>query len=90
MENLGRGVVAIRSENNKVFVSWRSLALDDSGMGFNVYRRTDGKVTKLNSSVITGGTNFTDTTADLSKNNEYFVRPVLNGYLGTESKSFTL
>ncbi|WP_411346620.1 hypothetical protein ACE3MZ_11795 [Paenibacillus sp. WLX1005] len=37
MENLGRGIVAVRSGYN-VFISWRLLALDPGNIGFNVYR----------------------------------------------------
>ncbi|MFJ4623859.1 hypothetical protein [Streptomyces sp. NPDC088812] len=42
MERLGRGVVAVRSGESAVFVSWRLLALDPQGIGFNVYRSTGG------------------------------------------------
>ncbi len=90
MENLGRGVVAVRSGSN-VFVSWRLLAPDPSGMGFNVYRSTaGGTAVKLNPSVLTGGTNYTDTTADFTRNNSYYVKPVVNGVEQTASASFTL
>ncbi|GAB4006388.1 hypothetical protein GCM10029992_56900 [Glycomyces albus] len=41
MEDLGRGVVAVRSDNS-VLVSWRLLGLDPDDIGFNVYRSTDG------------------------------------------------
>jgi hypothetical protein len=90
MENLGRGVVAVR-DGSKVFISWRLLALDPAGIGFNVYRSTaGGSAVKLNSSVLTGGTNFTDTTANLSKKNAYYVRPVIGGSEQAASSSFTL
>jgi len=90
MENLGRGVVAVRTGNN-VFISWRLLALDPAGIGFNVYRSTAGGTpVKLNSSVLTGGTNFVDTSADLTKDNSYFVRPVINGSEQAASASYTL
>jgi hypothetical protein len=90
MENLGRGVVAVRTGSN-VFISWRLLALDPANIGFNIYRSTDGaSATKLNSSVLTGGTNYTDTRANLNKNNSYFVKPVINGSEQAASASFTL
>ena len=41
MENLGRGVVAVRTGSG-AFVSWRLLGLDPSGIGFNLYRSTAG------------------------------------------------
>lgn len=90
MENLGRGVVAVRSGSD-VFVSWRLLALDPSGIGFNVYRSTaGGTAVKLNSSVLTEGTNYEDTTADLTKDNAYFVKPVVSGKEQDASASYTL
>ncbi|SEG97831.1 hypothetical protein SAMN05444920_11178 [Nonomuraea solani] len=91
MENLGRGVVAVRSGSASVLVTWRLLGLDPDGLGFNVYRSTaGGAYVKLNAAVLTGGTNYTDTTADLTKANGYHVRPVLNGTEQAASGAFTL
>lgn len=91
VENLGRGVVAVRSSNTAVLVSWRLLGLDPDGIGFNVYRSTvAGQEVKLNSAVLTGGTNFTDSTADLSRANSYRVRPVVDGVEQAPSGAFTL
>lgn len=91
MENLGRGVVAVRSSNTSVLVSWRLLGLDPDGIGFNVYRSTaGGPEVKLNSGVLTGGTNFADSTADLTRSNSYRVRPVINGAEQPPSGAFTL
>ena len=79
MEDLGRGVVAVRN-GSSVFISWRLLALDSSDIGFNVYRSTSGgRATKLDSSTLTGGTNYTDNTADLTKENTYYIKPVIKG-----------
>ncbi|NOU79462.1 hypothetical protein GC101_11295 [Paenibacillus sp. LMG 31459] len=90
MENLGRGVVAVRSGSN-VFVSWRLLALDSSSTGFNIYRSTaGGTAVKLNSTVLTAGTNYTDTTADLTKVNAYSVKPVISGVEQAASAAYTL
>ncbi|MEV4276476.1 hypothetical protein [Actinoplanes xinjiangensis] len=91
MESLGRGVVAVRSSNTGVLVSWRLLGLDPAGVGFNVYRSTGGAAeVRLNAAVLTGGTNFTDTTANLTQTNTYRVRPVLNGAEQAPSGAFTL
>ncbi|MEV7232080.1 RICIN domain-containing protein [Polymorphospora sp. NPDC051019] len=91
MENLGRGVVAVRSGASSVLVSWRLLGLDPQGIGFNVYRSTaGGAAVKLNSTALTGGTNYTDTTANLAQSNSYHVRPVVNGVEQQASSSFTL
>lgn len=90
MENLGRGVVAVRS-GTSVFISWRLLALDNAGIAFNVYRSIGGATAiKLNSSVLTGGTNYTDNAADLTNSNTYFVKPVIGGVEQAASGSFTL
>jgi hypothetical protein len=81
-ETLNRGVVAVKSENTDVFISWRLLETDPSDIGFNVYRSENGaNPVKINDAIITldQGTNFTDVDADLTKNNEYIVRPVING-----------
>ncbi len=40
MERLSRGVVAVPQPDGKVFVSWRLLADDPVGVGFNLYRTT--------------------------------------------------
>ncbi len=91
MESLGRGVVAVRSSNTDVLVSWRLLGLDPQNIGFHVYRSADGgSYVKLNSAVLTGGTNFTDSTANLAQSNSYQVRPVIDGVEQAPSKAFTL
>ena len=40
MESLGRGVVAIREDDGKIFVGWRLLGTDPDDIAFNVYRST--------------------------------------------------
>ena len=91
MEGLGRGVVAVRTSSTQVLVSWRLLGLDPAGIGFNVYRSTGGgAAVKLNPSVLTGGTNYTDTTANLGQSNAYQVRPVIDGVEQAPSGAFTL
>jgi hypothetical protein len=90
MENLGRGVVAVRTGSN-IFVSWRLLGLDPSGIGFNIYRSVAGATAvKLNSAVLTGGTNYTDNTATLTASNAYFVKSVINNVEQAASAAFTL
>jgi hypothetical protein len=91
MEDLGRGVVAVRSSSTGVLVSWRLLGLDPAGIGFNVYRSTAGGTwTKLNGQVLTGGTNYTDSTANLSQSNAYRVTAVAGGAEQSPSTAFTL
>lgn len=91
MENLGRGVVAIRQNATDVYVGWRMLGTDSSSVSFNVYRTTKGNsAILLNPSPITDSTNFVDTTADFSQSNEYFVKPIVSGIEQTQSVAFTL
>lgn len=76
MENLGRGLVAVRSGEAEVFLSWRLLGNDPAEIAFDVYRSTDGaRPDKLNAAPITDSMNFVDTTADLNRRNDYLVRP---------------
>ncbi|WP_460497505.1 rhamnogalacturonan lyase family protein [Glycomyces tarimensis] len=91
MEDLGRGVVAVRSSGSEVLVSWRLLGLDPEGIGFNVHRSTGGgSWERINGGVVTGATNFVDGGADLSKSNSYRVVPVVDGREQAPSGEFTL
>ncbi len=91
MENLGRGVVAVRSATTDVFVSWRVLGTDPPDTAFNLYRSTGGGApTLLNANPITGVTFFVDSGADLAQENSYFVRPIVFGIEQAPSASFTL
>ena len=56
-EQLNRGVVAVRTEDGKVAVSWRTLMSDTKGQPYDVYRNG----VKLNKEPLTtGGTFFVD------------------------------
>lgn len=91
MENLGRGVVAIHQEPNKVFVSWRILGTDPKDIAFNLYRTAEnGAAVKLNVRPITGATNFCDSSVDMNKSNAWYVCPMLNGKEQKPSASFKL
>lgn len=91
VQDLDRGVVAIHSEATKAFVSWRLFATEPSNTGFNLYRSAAGATpVKLNTAVLTAGTNFTDLTANFTVANEYFVKPVLNGTEREASRSFIM
>src|SRR5687767_350162 len=49
-EKIDRGVVALATEDKKVYVSWRLLKTDPADIAFNVYRSTVGSAaTKLTS-----------------------------------------
>jgi rhamnogalacturonan endolyase len=91
MEKLGRGTVAIRQDENRVFVGWRLLRTDPSDVGFNLYRVTDSAPPqKLNRELLTGATHFVDTTASSEKSNAWFVRALIVGAEQSPSASFVL
>ena len=91
MEYLDRGLVAMRKDQGSVFLNWRLLATDDPSIAFNIYRQTGkNKSKKINSSLLTGGTNFTDSTVDYSQSNRYELYKVMDGKEISLSTSFTL
>ncbi|KAL3447083.1 hypothetical protein BJX65DRAFT_318344 [Aspergillus insuetus] len=94
VENLGRGVVAVRASDTDILVTWRLLGLDSEDIAFNVYRSTgdDGEAELLNDEPLTSstGTNYLDNTADPSQANTYFVRPILDDEEQEASGAFTL
>lgn len=81
LEKLGRGVVAVRENPEKVAVSWRYLPSDSESESFNVYR--NGK--KLNSSPIKKATFFVDKNTE-NEAAEYTVEAIS----GKTKSSYTL
>ena len=73
-EQLGRGVVAIRTSTDTVMVGWRYLSADPVQVGFNVYR--DGHL--LTPEPVRTSTQFFDRNPS-SAATRYEVRPVVNG-----------
>src|SRR5215216_7907341 len=72
MENLRRGVVAVRQSSTSVYVGWRMLGTDSPSIAFNLYRSTGGgPAIMLNGAPIADTTNYVDTSADLSQTNAY-------------------
>jgi rhamnogalacturonan endolyase len=72
MEDLNRGLISVRQGSNN-FVSWRLFGTDPADIAFNLYRGS----TRLNSSPITGATNYLDSGA--AAGSSYTVRPVIGG-----------
>ena len=90
MENLDRGLIAIHTSDNKVYVGWRLFATDPDDLAFNLYRTTGTLTTRLNSKPIITSTNFIDEHSDFTKENSYFIKPVLKGKELEQSKPFVL
>ncbi len=91
MENLDRGVVAIRKSNDSVYIGWRLLGTEPDGIAFNLYRQSGKeKPVRLNKKSITETTDYEDSNVNWKNDNSYFVRSVINGAEQQRSKSFTL
>src|SRR5215213_9814381 len=90
MENLDRGVTAVRTADGKVFVSWRLLGTEPNDLAFNLYCTKKGQSKKLNQSAIGNVTSFLDGDSDTTTAKSYFVKTVLKGKEGPSSKSFAL
>lgn len=70
MENLGRGVVAVRDNPDEVTLSWRLLRDDPENVAFDIFR--DGK--KLTKKPLAGATFYKDR-LPAGKSAEYIVKP---------------
>jgi rhamnogalacturonan endolyase len=90
MENLDRGVAAVRTADGKTFVSWRLLGTEPNNLTFNLYCTSKGKTEKLNKAPIAKVTSFVDTNSDTTATKIYFVKTVTNGKEATASKPFVL
>lgn len=90
MENLDRGVAAVRTDDGKVFVSWRLLGTEPNDLAFNLYCTSKGKTEKLNQKPIEKVTSFLDNNFDTIAVRTYFIKTVVKGKEGAASKSFIL
>ncbi|QDU55509.1 rhamnogalacturonan lyase family protein [Aeoliella mucimassa] len=91
VEQLNRGVVALRTSSSSVMLSWRLLGDDAADIGFNVYRSTSGRDSyKLNSAVITDATMFVDNSASDAFSYLYTVVPVVDGVELASSETYWL
>ncbi len=86
MEYLDRGVVAVESGRDSVFISWRLLNSDPDDQAFNVFREFEhGKAIKLNEKPLTDATCFTDVASLPAGHYTYRVQPLESGEKGTFS-----
>ncbi|MEY4387238.1 MAG: hypothetical protein RLY20_2521, partial [Verrucomicrobiota bacterium] len=89
LENLGRGVVAVRTGTSSVYVGWRLLGTDPDDTRFNLFRVTSG-VTNLVSANVSNTCNIVDGGASSNLTHSYFVQPILNGATQANSAAFTM
>lgn len=91
MENLGRGLIAVRKSVDSVYIGWRQLGTDPENIAFNLYKQTESKAAvKLNHSPLTESTNFIDSHATVKETHTYYVKPVIRGVEQPASRSFQL
>ncbi len=91
MENLGRGLIAIKQPGGKVYIGWRMLGTDPNTISFNLYKATGAqKSIKLNAQPIIASTNYVDTNVDTTVSNTYTVRPIIGGKETGSGESFTI
>ena len=91
MENLNRGVIAVRKSADSVFISWRLLATDPDDISFNIYRQAGkGKPVKMNSSSVRISTCFEEGNVNFKEDNTYYVHSVLNGKEQKEDASYKI
>ncbi len=74
VETFDRALVALPTAKG-VYLSWRLLAEDPAGVGFDLFREDGGKRVKLNESPIVRTTDFLDAGAAPSADTVYHVRP---------------
>ncbi len=80
MENLTRGLVAVKQADGTVFVAWRLFGTDPQDLAFNLYRITDNRApVKVNNTPLSGATNFVDRLIESNRDILYLIRPVLKG-----------
>ncbi|RYD17569.1 MAG: hypothetical protein EOP88_25885, partial [Verrucomicrobiaceae bacterium] len=81
MESLGRGLVAVRANSTQIYVGWRLLGNDPTGIAFNLYRSANGgSPVKVNASPLANTTDLLDTPSNLASiAYTYSVRPVIGG-----------
>ncbi len=91
MENLGRGLIAMRQSADSVYIGWRMLGTDPGDLAFNLYRQSGkGPAVKLNQAPLTESTNYIDPNAPATVTNAYYVKPLLKGVEQPASQPFKL
>jgi rhamnogalacturonan endolyase len=91
MEKLDRGLVAIKTDDQAVFVSWRLFKEDPEDLAFNLYRKNGiGEITKVNKEPIQKVTWYKDESFDTSQSNSWFVKSLNGNNESDEKGSFTI
>lgn len=79
VERPDRGLtVQAARDTSGVYLSWRMLSDDHPDVGFNVYRRTEGRTELLNRKPVTKTTDYLDSAAPDGAVSEYWIEPCYN------------
>jgi rhamnogalacturonan endolyase len=91
MENLNRGIIAVRTGTDSVYIGWRMLGTEPDEISFNIYRQNGNeKPVKLNKKPIVESTNYVDGSANLLTENKYYIQTILKGKEQAKSNAFIL
>lgn len=74
MENLTRGLVAVRQADGSVFLSWRLLGTDPDAQAFNVFQEFGDIRLRVNDEPIRGATHITDTQEKIAARQAIFAQ----------------
>lgn len=90
-ERLGRGVVAVRLDANRVYVGWRLLATDSPRVTFDVYRvMTRHPPHPIGSRTAADSTDLIDSAAPADWSIRWIVQPMVDGRPAPQAGSCTL
>jgi rhamnogalacturonan endolyase len=79
-ERLDRGLNALRTGDNQVYLSWRLLRSDTPETGFHVYRQSgNAAAVRLTPTALVRTTDFIDPSAPAGTETTWFIRPVVGG-----------
>lgn len=84
---IGRGLVALPKDGNRIFLSWRLLPNDPNNVSFNIYRKKgEEKETRLELIAQTNQTSYMDFDVQEKQRYSYAIRPVYEGKQGDFSQ----
>jgi rhamnogalacturonan endolyase len=85
-EKINRGLSAVQTAPDKVYLSWRLKSEDIPEVTFNVYCETPGRQLRVNKKPISRTTDFVHNVSGKTVSLSYYVRPLINGKEGEASE----
>ena len=88
---IGRGLVALPKNDNRIFLSWRLLTNDPENISFHIYREKIGATGKKPELIAqTRHTSFIDSDLEENQKYAYSIRPSVHGKEGDFSQKVTV